>query len=195
VIRVVVSWLANNTDVVQAVFHYLAGSGTSQDAADVLAAIVTSLAAEWSDHAASIITDNQEGTVAELLRWDPAQNQFDGLVQQAHTMDGTNTSNQLANGICMLLKFFTDVGRYQGRKYLGICTEAQLGDDGTFGATATTNGVLLAAGWDAPVTVGGMEFTTGVFNEAAERFTAFSQSVTAEDVPAYQRRRRPGTGE
>lgn len=194
VVRIVISWLINNADTVQMVFHYLMGSGSDQDASDVLSDIVASLAAGWVTHAEDQIVDNLQADIAEMYVFNTGTGNFDGVATQTHTMDGAATTTPEPNGVAALIKFFTAIGRYQGRKYIPGLRQGTVGSDGVFNATAETAFALLGADWNDIVTSSGVEFQPGVFNAPANRFTPFIQTAQADTVPAYQRRRRNGVG-
>ena len=194
IIRVVVSWLVDNQDVVQMVFHYIMESGSDQDANDVLDDIIAAQTTAWNAHLDDEVADNVQGTIAELYKWDSGQNRFDGLDSVPHSMDGISGNVMLPQGVAGLVKFYTGVGRYRGRKYVPGLTTLRVGSDGTFTSGLATDLAFWGLEVDDPVVSGGVSFTPGVFNTAAERFTRFSGTVESSPIPAYQRRRREGVG-
>lgn len=194
VIRIVLSWVMDGSDVMQNVLHYKHTAGPSADTALALNDIVTKLAGDWTAHWAARVADNVIGTVVELYKFNPATGQFDGLVNQSNPMDGASANDMTAQGVAMLGLLQTDLFRYQGRKYLGGMIKGSLGSDGTFTVQALLDAALLLGDWVDSVDSFGATLTPGVFNAPTQRFNAFNDTVIVPAAPGYQRRRRENTG-
>jgi len=94
----------------------------------------------------------------------------------------------------VLCKFFTAVGRYQGRKYVGPVISSVISDDGSFNSTVLTAALNWALDADDVLSLDGAVYTPGTFNRITTAFHPFVGSVQVAEVPAYQRRRRDGVG-
>lgn len=194
ILRVVFSWIVDNTDLVQQVWHYYVDSGNPEDPDTTLDDIVTEHETAWATALDSAMPNNVVGTLAELYVWNPSTENFDGIASTSHGMDGATTNAMTAQGVCGLAKFHTSVGRYQGRKYVGPLQYNVIEDTGAlstgFQTALSVWGALLAV----ELRTTELALLPGTFNRVTHAFHEFTGPVSVAAVPAYQRRRRDGQG-
>lgn len=193
IIKIVFSFDAPDAVVMQNVYHYLMISGDAEDAEDVLDDIVAHHAV---NHALidEDIVDGVTGDVAKLSLWDSVLSQWDEIAAVALALfDGEAVGDMLPHGAAFVVRFFTEVGRRQGKKFLGGYDET-LQVDGTWVAGAVTRAALWAAGLNDDIGSGGAVFRAGVFDEGPLGFLRFLTSSAANTIVGYQRRRKAGVG-
>jgi hypothetical protein len=198
VLRFVSKLILGTSSEVNWVWHYLVTSGTTETDLNVVTALRDDLQLALAGMVANAHT-SLASTECELYVWDSVLNRFDGTAQVNWTsFTGTDGLHALSNQNAALVKFFTNVGRRQARKYFSGYTEGKV--DGN-ALTGTLTAALLAwsAILDDPLTIGSVVVTPCVFNvdpasplfETTELFNA----VTAvETVPATMRSRKVGVG-
>lgn len=198
VLRVVLTWDTAESTVAQLVWHYLVTAGNNDDPDDVLTAIDTNLDSAWAN-ISSIVDSTMQGSLLELFQWDFTNNQWDGVANHIPGgVDGGAALEALPHGAAALCKFFTALNRRQSRKFIPSLGEGTQ-NDGLFTASALTSLALFALDFDdvisAPLTtLTYCTFNTDPTSALFETTSLSTQSVQAEAVVAYQRRRRPGTG-
>ncbi len=193
VLRVVLSFLMPDNVIAQMVTHYVAGTGVEQDPDDVLTAITAQLLLGWEE-VELIVSDVVTGDLLKLSVYDIVLDQWDEVATTSATaFDGLAAANMLPHGAAAVVRFFTDIGRRQGRKFIPGMGEPE-NVDGTWTAGTVTAMALFGAEWDDVVTVNGMPFTQGVYDAALESFEKFRQSIAANTIVGYQRRRKSGVG-
>jgi len=193
VIRIVLAFLMPESQVAQLVMHYRVGPGSPTNVTDALDDINDVLALAWL-----IIDEYVAGTVLgqtlSMLKWNTTTKAFDGVGAIPVTQfDGTGVGEMLPHGVAGVLRFFTSVGRRQGRKFIpGLQENTQ--DEGSFTALVGTALALTAAAWDDNVTTTGGLLVPGVFRTSDESFEDFTKEVAANTIVGYQRRRKQGVG-
>lgn len=198
VLRVVAEWDMPDGTIAQLVWHYLVTSGNGDDPVDVLDDIHTNLVAAFANVAAAV-SDLVEGSTIELYQYDFGNHQFDGVATRTNSSnDGLSAADMTSHGVACLVKLFTESARRQARKYLFGIVESSI-EDGTFNAALVTNAALFGADLDDAVSAPLVTLTYGTFNvdpasPLYETFSKTTQTVQAEAISGYQRRRRPGTG-
>lgn len=198
VVRVVAEWDGPGGMLAQMVYHLKGKTGTAETPAVVAAAALTAMELAWTFIDNDL--DNQIiGTVQELLQWDFTLNRWDGIDTRPYAaLAGLTVGEIQAHGVAGLVKIFTVAARRQGRKYVPGYAENNI-SDGVIAPGALTNLALFASSLDNDVVAGALTLAFGTFNTEPtsplfETFSEASQSVQAEGVVAYQRRRKPGTG-
>ena len=198
VLRVVAEWDMSTDGIAQLVWHYLVTAGNNDDPDDVLDDIVTNLNTAWANVAGDI-SNLLEGADIELLQYDFGNHRWDGVSSQPLTaVDGTSGTGFLPHGTAGLCKLWTEANRRQCRKYVPGLTEDEVAA-GIIPPATITNLALFATDLDDVISAPLTTLTFGSFNvlPASALYETFSKSIQtagAEAVPAYQRRRRPGTG-
>jgi hypothetical protein len=114
-------------------------------------------------------------------------------VLTAHNV-GTLTNDPLPPGVSYLLSFPTKIPNVRLRKYFGIGDESLCTASGNVAASALTE--LLAVGAFLETEYTG-SYGTWQYGHLSAKTSSFEvpASVVATNIFAYQRRRRPGTGE
>lgn len=198
VVRIVAEWDVPEGTIAQLVYHYIAASGTTATEVQVLTAVEAALQAAWANLAARI-DSTVLGATVEGFVWDFVLNQWDGIgAVPLIGADGTAVDEMLPHGAAGLVKILTAAARRQARKFVPGFAETQQGD-GALVAAAVTDLALFGTDLDDDIAPGGLVMSFGTFNTEPtsalfETFSIASQSVQAESIFAYQRRRRPGTG-
>lgn len=198
VVRIVAEWDIPNGAVAQLVYHYLAASGTTATDVQVGTAAEGRLDAAW-DQIAGIISQEVDGSTVETYLWDFVLNRWDGIdTRPLIGADGTSVGDMMAHGCAALIKIFTAAARRQGRKYVPGIEEGSV-FNGVISGGAIGNLASFAAEMDDDLIAGGVTLEFGTFNSdpASPLFETFSSAIgtiQAENIIAYQRRRRPGTG-
>lgn len=198
VIRVVAEWDIPDGTIAQLVWHYIGLSGSSAPDATVLTAVEFNLDNAW-DSIVARIDDTVLGSTIEGFKWDFVLHQWDGIGTIPMVgIDGTAVDEMLPHGAAGLVKIFTTAARRQARKYVMGFGELAQGN-GTLIPAAVTDLALFATDLDDDLFAGSLVMNFGVFNtdplsDLFETFAVSAQSVQAEGIMAYQRRRRPGTG-
>ena len=197
-IRVVAEWDIPDGTIAQLVYHFHGATGSPATDTVVGGAVLAALHAAWlqiEDYVSDLVT----GAELEVYLRDVANHQWDGIYTGVLTAaDGADVTPMISHGAAGLVKIFTYAARRQGRKYLMGLTEGD-NDDGSLVGAVTTALALFAADLDDPVTAGALTLNYGNYNTDPlsplyETFATASQTVQAESIIAYQRRRRPGTG-
>lgn len=193
IIKIVVAFSMPDEVVMQLVTHYLIGTGADVDEGDTLDAIETVLGVAW-DHIDALVLNAVTGETIKLSLWDTVAKRFDEVATKSTAVfDGSGSGEMLPHGAAAVLRFFTNQGRRQGRKFVsGLLETQQL--NGSWIATAVTALALFAADWINGVTVDSTNVNQGVFDQALESFKGFQQSSAVNTVVGYQRRRKAGVG-
>lgn len=198
VVRVVAQWAMPESTIAQMVYHYIGASGSSVADVTLANAIEGQLTTAWVN-IEDVISDEVVGENLELFKWDFANHQWDGLtVTPMVGIDGANVTDLSAHGVAALVKIMTAKNRRQARKYVPGIIEATI-TDGVIAPATVTDLALFGAALDSDLTAGSLTLDFGVFSTDPlspwyETFSAAIQTVQASGNPAYQRRRRPGTG-
>lgn len=198
VVRCVAEWDMPSGTIAQLVYHYLGVSGTTATEAQVGAAVEAQLDLAFDEIAASI-ANLVVGSTIEGLLWDFALNRWDGIFTVPLIgADGASAGQPQAHGAAGLVKIFTTANRRQGRKYIHGIGESLI-TNGLVEAVMLTDLALFATELDDDIVAGGLTLSFGTFNTEPssplfETFSVAAQSVIAEAIVAYQRRRKPGTG-
>lgn len=198
ILRLVIYHIISGSGLAELVFHYILDEGGPDDD-EILDAfedwVVNQWGAEWDDTA----------TVdAEIVQFACDVVDVEGLVQRnigARTVSvqGTVTGEAGPAGAAGFMYAPTTRPKTRGRKFVpGMALSGYT--NGFFNGTYLANLlVMLALYLDTVVTAGNARFNPGVRSVPKEelgdpQFLEFGEAGVATDNPAYQRRRRPGTG-
>lgn len=172
--------------------HYCVLSGSAEEDADAVLATTG-----WMD---AMYTEIQPVLTNDMDFVDIIVDQV--LVSQRHLdtvpwpslTGGGSSSEPLPSGVAALVSFSTSTLKRRGRKYIGGLTES-LVTGGTLSSSFMTD--LAAFAGEATNPFAGMAlgaiWTPVIFSVIGNTYTTISAAVV-RSVPAYQRRRRPGTG-
>ena len=198
VCRVVAEWDAPAGTIAQLVWHYVVKSGSGVASLTLLNSIHTNLQVAWAE-VEDIVSDLYTGATLSWSKWDFTLHQFDGMDAIPLTSaDGASIQDPVPHGAAALVKLFTEAARRQARKYVhGFADTAVV--EGSLTGAAQTSLASFAAVLDTDIIAGGitMGFCTFNVDDTSPLFETSSltiNTVLAEAVIAYQRRRRPGTG-
>lgn len=198
VLRIVLSIDEPETVLANLVWHYLVTSGSGGDEATALAAIDTMLQSAFGNingDIFSLVTSSD----LDMLKRDVPNHRWDGVASQASTaVNGLSGSHLLPHGTGPLVKFFTETGRRQGRKYIPGYTEASQAGS-VMDAAHVTRLISFAQVFNddiiaGPVTLGPGNYNTDALSVLYETFAEWSNTSSISTIASYQRRRKPGVG-
>lgn len=193
IIRSTLFYSVPNASVPQNVFYHLFGGPSRTDAAtlDFLeVAWGTTFGDIWADLASTNATMdyvqcdvvNGDGTIVRSM----------GTV----TLDvaGQVVGGTVAAATSGFIMANTALPKVRGRKYLPGMGELRIGN-GIFDASALDElAAILAFYLDVLTASDGATWTPGVLSRVIEAFVPFDGTGLINDIPAYQRRRKPGVG-
>lgn len=193
IIKIVIAFTMPDNVVAQLVTHYIVKTGSDIAEGDTLDAIDTALATAWANIEDRIV-DGVLGDTMKLSVWDAINEQFDEVASKSVTgFDGVSVAEMLPHGVAGVIRFFTAIGRRQGRKFIMGLTEGSQ-QDGDLEALAITDLSNFALAWDNNVTIDSTQIAMGVFNEVTGSLQQFINTVAVNTVVGYQRRRKAGVG-
>jgi len=175
------------------IFHWVLST-----AAPLSEAFIMNLVTTWltDDLIPAIAGNLDNNTIARLLNIDVVDN--DGHViahvgQEGVTLPGTVGGENMPAGVAMYCQMGTNTPKVFGRKYIGGVAEGVIQDgyltDAAVSRLATYTGVCLSR-----IADGAVHLDPGVISAKEGRFVEFNNTGFAFNVPAYQRRRKPGVG-
>jgi len=198
ILRFVAKYEVDGADEFDWVWHQSVTAGSTE--ADLV--VLTALRDHLDLACVSIeprMSSNVLSTEVELYVWDSVLNRFDGTAQLGWTtFVGTSGASPMMNQAALLAKFFTNIGRRQGRKFTGPFTESNIAGN-AWDATVLANVLAWTAILDDALVTGSVTCTPCTFNvtplsplfETAELFNG----VTAVDtVPSTMRSRKLTVG-
>lgn len=198
ILRVVLQFTMPGSTVSELVWHYLVTAGSGGADQDVIDDIVTAADLAF-DNIVARMNNGIAGATADLFRWDSGLNRWDGLATgDATVIVATGANDMLPHGVAALVKFFTLVGRRQGRKFIpGFIETSQTG--GEIVGAAVTDLVNFALDFhddvvSAPVTLSPGNFNVDAASPLFETFAEWGGTIQIATTMAYQRRRKPGVG-
>jgi len=193
IVRVTAQFSDEDSNVFQWVWHYLQIAGGVVDWEDVLDAILVLLATAWDD-IDQMVSSSIGGDTLELALWDGTNQQFDTVANVVATSLVGSAADERANyQDAPVVKFFTEVGRSIGKKFLFGVTDASITSQ-VVTAAQVTNMAFFASDLNDNVTDGGATFSPGNFNVPTETFREWTGVVEANALVGTQDRRRVGIG-
>lgn len=193
IVRVVIKYAMPNASEMLNVLHYaLTAAGIDDD--DLLDSMATWCTDVWADSWAELASDdatvvsigldivNTDGTVKRNIGTE--------LIGVTGDDPGTNTSA----GVAGYILANTSNPKARGSKYLPGITETAL-DNGKFSAAAVGDLAAMLVIYLANITIpGGIVLEPGLLSKATAAFIPFVAAGLINDIPAYQRRRKPFVG-
>lgn len=193
VLKIVIAYNMPEGVIAQLVTNYIMTIGDPQDEADVLDDIVVNMETAWA-HIEDHVVDGVTGDTAKLSVYDTVLDQWNEKASVAvDNMDGLGLGEMLPHACAAVIRFFTGVGRRQGRKFLMGLSEASQ-EDGVLDVAVLAALTLFAADWDDVVDSGGASFKPCVYNELLEDHEGFLQTFAINTILGYQTRRKAGVG-
>jgi hypothetical protein len=189
VIRATAKLLSDTGDSIQNVFHFKAGAYIAADN-DGISDITAFLDALYDN----IDTDLHLGMDFDSINlFNVDQDKSYGDIGWPSLTSCTGSGERYAPGVCLLVSLRTGYSRKLGRKYLGFFGEGKL-SSGIFAGSVVTNALAFAADLLGSFTGGtsGESWLPGIPTKEGG-FLGFTEGLVNTN-PAYQRRRRIGSG-
>lgn len=193
IFRLTVNYSVPNASIPQNVFVWaLEGSGVSDtEVKDALEAFfVDDVAPAWA--LLGSIACEMTHAVLDVLNNDGTINRALGsfVIGQAGVATGEVTSA----AVSAFLMANTAVPKIKGKKYWPGLGEGKIDSGKMSTASVTAMGYLLIFYLATVTVVTGTTLAPGVLSRSLEYFVPFAASGLVNDIPAYQRRRKPGVG-
>lgn len=194
VTRITAQFSSTAGDIFQWVYHYVQTTGTAILPADIAIAAAAKLALCWAEIEGSVHT-SVGGDTLEVAVFDSGSGSFDTVETIGiPTLLGTNSGSEPVNfQDAPVVKFFTNVGRSIGKKFLfGLVKDAFTGQSPTAGVLAAMAAFALELNDDISPTGGTL--APGNFNVPTAVFREWSNTIEANLLTGTQDRRRRGIG-
>lgn len=197
-VQVVMTWVGFGSEIAQNVWHMEMISGAGAAPADILTAIRTQVRVAFAAFPANV-SDHWSITQYDLLQRDKVLHQWDGVSTLGETtLVGTNAADFLPHGVAHILRYSTGLSRRQGRMFKPASPDSNV-VDGVFIAGAQTALLAFGAIWDTDISVTGGLLQLCTFNVEPlsvhfETASLADGNLIANEIPGYQRRRKPGVG-
>lgn len=195
VLRIVVQFVWTDGNINQNVFNaQVTGGAGPWDEDDIL-----DDADAWADNMYANFTtgvsDELDGSAIFIYKWDAVGQDWDEVGFQSWTWNPTNASDQLPRGTAGLINMRSEDPDVSGKKYIpGLCEGSLI--DGLYDANVVIDLLAFGADWLTSFVGGtsGATWTPGVWSIVGLVFKAALDSISASNVPAYQRRRKRTVG-
>jgi len=199
VLQVTPGWKNAENQDVQNVFHFLTDFIAPQSDAVVFNAMQT-LMDDLFGAFEAYIDNSAEPDVMKIDvvefgeggKWNVVQNvafePWGGGITPAATGDA------LPGGVSLLGTLYTAIGKHAGRKFFGMFTEDSVQAQGLFNATTVAAVATGLAELVTPYIITAQNSLAGVIIDRSTGLVRDILEVAATTIPAYQRRRRAGTG-
>jgi len=155
---------------------------------------------EWATDEWGAAWDNMGALLAEINQVSVDVVDFEGHVlanigSEVLAIPGTVDFDPAAGGVAAYMKADTEIPKTRGSKYIPGLTEDNI-DGGFFDVTILGELAVLFVKYltDWIGAAGGKTYQMGVPSRTLLEFVPFEGGGTFTDVPAYQRRRKPGVG-
>lgn len=198
VLQVVQTWTTPGNEVAQNVWHLEMVSGAGADEVDILAALNTQQDVAMGAIDSYINTGFEIVEIA-LLKRNLSTHEWDGLGSTQLTASaGASASDYLPHGVAMVCRYQTALARRQGRQFIPGWVDAAV-LDGVFASTYLAAAAAYMGYWGTDISVTGGLLQVCTYNvEPASAYYESSSLANGtyliNEVPGYQRRRKPGVG-
>lgn len=191
--RVTVSYGMEGGSTAQNVFHMQLASGSVSDAV-ALADIANWVDAGWVDEWDNIASAGAycEGFTADIMNDDGTVNRNLGG-ELFSGRDGAVVEDIEPAAVSYFMYAPTANPKIRGRKFIPGVAETTV-DNGLVDAATLTALIDLAEYFTNTYVNGPNSYAMGVLSTVLNQFVPFTESYVISDVPAYQRRRKPGVG-
>lgn len=192
-VRVALSYSHPNGSVAQNVFLYELVTAAATDAA-VVTAIDDWVTTDWGPDWETLGND-----LCVLFQSDIDIINTDGTVdrnigQETYNIAGNEAGESLSPAVSCYMQATTALAKVLGKKYVPYIGSSVI-NEGLLSSGAVAAMVLLFAEYILDLTpAGGGTLEAGVLSRTAQVFRKFNGGGSVTDVPAYQRRRKPGVG-
>lgn len=193
IVRLVVSYDGVAASVAQNVFIYLITEAIIDDE-DLLDDMGT-----WVDTIWGTLWDNMAENSWNIFLSEVDILNNDGTVdrnigENNHAIVGLDAAGAAPAGVAGYFQAATTRAKSLGKKYIPGFGEGAI-HEGVFAAATLANLVLQFQAYTADLQItGDTIYTPGVLSRVTSTFLPFTGSGYATDIPAYQRRRKPGVG-
>lgn len=193
IIRAVISYGLATGSTAQNVFYWEV-QGDSDTDANLLQFLT-----DWAEDDWGVLWDNNAENSADMFLIEVDVLNGDGTVKRnigenSISVVGLDTAGQTAAGVAGYIQATTERAKSLGKKYVPGYGEGSV-TDGAFISSVLTNLAAMLVLWllDIPMT-GAAVLAPGVLSRVTDTFQEFTGGGYVTDVPAYQRRRKPGVG-
>ena len=194
IIKTVLEYVVPGSSQALNVFHWVYGGIEKEDTL-VVSDLVEWATDDWGDDWAALADNNTQLSNMILQQVDNVGLVLRDIGSAFLNIDGAAVSGSVmpaANSA--YIQADTATPGVQGRKYIPGATEEQV-EQGIFGPGAIVTMGFLLLDWITTFTpTSGGSYFPGVISSKLLDFELFQASGLIEDVPAYQRRRKPGVG-
>lgn len=175
------------------VYYFECDFAVDQDEADVVTGAEEWIEVLYATMVAYVKSTVSLGTMTAYV-WNAVTSLWDSIGDATPAYTPTDVNDMLPHGVSGLVRAYTANPRTIGRKYLpGMCEDAH--EDGGWVAGAIGDLTDFAAKWDDPKEISP---TNDLIPSVVQQSSMIPYNLSGTTVvladPAYQRRRRPGTG-
>lgn len=195
ILRVVVTSLWLDGNVVQNVFNAVVTGGGSPWEADDIVEDAVSWAQDLFFNLTNQISDQMDGSQVQVYEYDSVDDDWDEVGSQAFTWNPSHTADEQPRGVAALINLKTTDPDVSGKKYIGGFTEGGC-DAGLWLSAVITALASFAVDWYAGFvgTDSGADWAPGIWSPTDTVFKQAIPAVIIPTIPAYQRRRKRGVG-
>lgn len=190
VLRIGCAWIYDSSYEITNVYHTLVTAGGAKDFVDIIDDVQEYVDALYTNMDTMIVNDQ---VVDRISIANVTQDLIFGSINYGVLAAGGSAGAPTAAGVAVLAWARTQKSRVQIRKYLGVCSTAQM-VDGAWGGpiqSAAYDDMLYHI--DANVLTDGLTLMGVAWNRTLLTYTVATGVATAGE-PAYQRRRKRGRG-
>lgn len=194
IIRASLSYSSPNASEGQNVFHWIITEGNIRDEI-ILSGLVAWATNQWHEHWQNIasISSVLESMNIQVVNTDGTILRNIGEVDLALPGLGPQ-DNASAAAVAALLTAPTDRPQATGKKYIPFIMDNSV-DNGVIDSTALVSLALLIVEWLVVIETADVgNLTPGLLSRSLLAFEEFLGSGVVDNVPSYQRRRKPGVG-
>jgi hypothetical protein len=194
ILRVAAHFISAAASDIVNVYHFTMDSVGDVSEANVLADLEDLIDALMTNLDQAYPTSTSCDSV-EAWVWNSTLSRWDSIGEVNGTWAGTSTNlDEAPAGVAMYVRADSSDAQAKGAKYLPPPNDAALAD-GLITSTVMTYLANFLTDYAATYVGTYAEFIPGLWQIATESFKLFSGTGTTSNVPAYQRRRKPGVGE
>lgn len=195
ILKVVASLIWSDGEINQNVFAcQVTGGGGPFDDLDVVDDML-----DWVENMyANMVTrgsDELDGSQIQVYKYDAVGDDFDEVGTNAWVFDPTSEAEQNPRGVAALITCQTTDPDVQGKKYLpGLTVDSLV--DGLWSGVWLVQMLAFAADWVLPFVgaASSADFDPGIWSPTEKDIFLAVDSVSANGIPAYQRRRKNNVG-
>lgn len=193
IIKATVSYSAPGASIGQNIFYWQVAGGNPDDV-EVLDKIDDFLTAAWAPKWAELSVISASLDTVEVDVVDNLGLLVRAIGSAVIGIAGIEVASVNPAAVAGYLLAKTVIPSVKGSKYLPFMSESVI-DNGEFSPAAILELILLLAFYVDDLTLTGQaSLTTGVVSKKTADFEPFLETGLINDIPAYQRRRKPNVG-